>query len=109
MKMASTFLQILALSACFTAQAHGTFTMPGVRQALRTIDCSNAQSALPITASIDCLNDLPGLLDGKSRDGTAGTVGVGPTKGALKTAGTLAAASPPEGSGAPKYRADAAC
>ncbi|MET2829261.1 hypothetical protein [Mesorhizobium shangrilense] len=65
MKTASTFLQILALSACFTAQVHGTFTMPGVRQALRTIDCLSDQNALPVTASIDCLNDLRGLLDGK--------------------------------------------
>jgi hypothetical protein len=44
MKTASRLLQILALSACFTAQAHGTFSMPGVRQALRTIDGASGQS-----------------------------------------------------------------
>ncbi|PTE09572.1 hypothetical protein [Mesorhizobium helmanticense] len=43
MKTASTFLQILALSACFAAQVHGTFAMPGVRQALRTIDGASGQ------------------------------------------------------------------
>ncbi|MER8991738.1 hypothetical protein [Mesorhizobium sp. M0482] len=50
MKTASTFLQILALSACFTAQVHGTFSMPGVRQALRTIAGASGQGALPISA-----------------------------------------------------------
>ncbi|MER9628206.1 MULTISPECIES: hypothetical protein [unclassified Mesorhizobium] len=49
MKTASTFLQILALSACFAAQAHGTFSMPGVRQALRTMAGSSGQGALPIS------------------------------------------------------------
>ncbi|MET3591421.1 MULTISPECIES: hypothetical protein [Mesorhizobium] len=48
MKTASRTLQILALSACFAAQAHGTITMPGVRQALRTIDGAFSQSALPV-------------------------------------------------------------
>ncbi|TIT19977.1 MAG: hypothetical protein E5W70_23260 [Mesorhizobium sp.] len=48
MKTASTFLQILALSACFTAQAHGTFSMPGVRQALRTMAGASGQGALAI-------------------------------------------------------------
>ncbi|UVK38303.1 hypothetical protein LHFGNBLO_005456 [Mesorhizobium sp. AR10] len=38
MKTASTFLQILALSACFTAQVHGSFAMPGVRRALQTME-----------------------------------------------------------------------
>ena len=52
MKTASTFLQILALSACFTAQVHGTFTMPGVRQALRTMDGASSQSALPTLLEI---------------------------------------------------------
>jgi hypothetical protein len=52
MKTASTFLQILALSACFTAQVHGTFTMPGVRQALRTMDGASSQSALPTFVEI---------------------------------------------------------
>ena len=40
-------MQILALSACFAAQAHGTITMPGVRQAMRTIDGASAQIVLP--------------------------------------------------------------
>lgn len=52
MKTASTFLQILALSACFAAQVHGTFAMPGVRQALRTIDGPNSQSMPPISLEI---------------------------------------------------------
>jgi len=38
MKTLSTLLQILALSACFTAQVHGAFAMPGVRRALQTMD-----------------------------------------------------------------------
>ncbi|MER8697898.1 hypothetical protein [Mesorhizobium sp. M0601] len=49
MRTASTFLQILALSACFTAQVHGTFSMPGVRQALRTIAGASGQGTLPIS------------------------------------------------------------
>ncbi len=48
MKTASRTLQILALSACFAAQAHGTITMPGVRQALRTIDGATAQIVLQV-------------------------------------------------------------
>ncbi|TIQ28970.1 MAG: hypothetical protein E5X48_30710 [Mesorhizobium sp.] len=50
MKTASRILQILALSACFAAQVHGTFSMPGVRQAMRTIDGASNQSALPLTS-----------------------------------------------------------
>jgi hypothetical protein len=46
MKTASRLLHILALSACFTAQVHGTFAMPGVRQALRTMDGASGQGAL---------------------------------------------------------------
>jgi len=53
MKTASRLLQILALSACFTAQAHGAFSMPGVRQAMRTIDGASGQNALPVNASLD--------------------------------------------------------
>ncbi|RJT40007.1 hypothetical protein D3227_11515 [Mesorhizobium waimense] len=53
MKTASRLLQILALSACFAAQAHGAFSMPGVRQALRTIDGASSQSMPPITASLE--------------------------------------------------------
>ena len=49
MKTASRLLQILALSACFTAQVHGAFSMPGVRQALRTIDGASSQNALPVS------------------------------------------------------------
>ncbi|TIW00392.1 MAG: hypothetical protein E5V85_04105 [Mesorhizobium sp.] len=51
MKTASRTLQILALSACFAAQMHGTFSMPGVRQALRTIESASSQSALPPTVA----------------------------------------------------------
>jgi hypothetical protein len=58
MKTASTFLQILALSACFAAQAHGTFTMPGVRQALRTMAGSSGESALPTSASVEIAKGL---------------------------------------------------
>ncbi|TGQ34303.1 MULTISPECIES: hypothetical protein [unclassified Mesorhizobium] len=53
MKTASTFLQILALSACFAAQMHGTFTMPGVRQALRTMAGPSGQGLLPINAAVE--------------------------------------------------------
>ncbi|MBN9222938.1 MAG: hypothetical protein J0I79_33825 [Mesorhizobium sp.] len=53
MKTASRLLQILALGACFTAQVHGAFSMPGVRQALRTIDGAGAQAVLaPATYSV---------------------------------------------------------
>ncbi|TPM32717.1 hypothetical protein [Mesorhizobium sp. B2-3-5] len=48
MKTASRLLQILALSACFTAQVHGAFSMPGVRQALRTIDSASGQNVPPV-------------------------------------------------------------
>jgi hypothetical protein len=51
MKTVSRTLQILALSACFVAQAHGTITMPGVRQAMRTIDA--AANELPTTAAAE--------------------------------------------------------
>ena len=47
MKTASRTLQILALSACFAAQMHGAIAMPGIRQALRTIDGASAQIVLP--------------------------------------------------------------
>jgi hypothetical protein len=53
MKTASRTLQILALSACFAAQAHGAITMPGVRQAIRTIDGASAQIVLPVTAEAE--------------------------------------------------------
>jgi hypothetical protein len=55
MKTASRLLQILALSACFTAQAHGAFSMPGVRQALRTIDGTGTQNVLPINISFEMM------------------------------------------------------
>lgn len=48
MKTVSRLLQILALSACFTAQAHGAFSMAGVRQALRTMAGASSQILLPI-------------------------------------------------------------
>jgi hypothetical protein len=47
MKTTSRTLQILALSACFAAQMHGAIAMPGIRQALRTIDGASAQIMLP--------------------------------------------------------------
>ncbi|MBZ9869701.1 hypothetical protein LB542_02325 [Mesorhizobium sp. BR1-1-9] len=53
MKTASTFLQVLALSACFTAQVHGTFSMPGVRQALRTMAGPSGQILSPVNASLE--------------------------------------------------------
>lgn len=53
MKTASRTLQILALSACFAAQMHGVITMPGVRQAMRTIDGSGAQIVLPVGAATE--------------------------------------------------------
>ncbi|TPI73354.1 hypothetical protein [Mesorhizobium sp. B2-8-9] len=53
MKTASRTLQILALSACFAAQAHGTITMPGIRQAMRTIDGASAQIVLPVGAAVE--------------------------------------------------------
>ena len=46
MKTTSRTLQILALSACFAAQMHGAIAMPGIRQALRTIDGASAQIVL---------------------------------------------------------------
>ena len=49
MKTASRTLQILALSACFAAQMHGAIAMPGVRQAMRTIDGVTAQIVQPIS------------------------------------------------------------
>jgi len=51
MTTASRFLQILALSACFAAQAHGAFSMPGVRQALRTMAGQPAQPSMLATGS----------------------------------------------------------
>jgi hypothetical protein len=53
MKTASRTLQILALSACFAAQMHGAIAMPGVRQAIRTIDGASAQIVLPVTAEAE--------------------------------------------------------
>ncbi|UVK44295.1 hypothetical protein BPNPMPFG_006203 [Mesorhizobium sp. AR07] len=55
MKTASRLLQILALSACFAAQVHGTFSMPGVRQALRTMAGPSGQILSPINASLELL------------------------------------------------------
>ena len=55
MKTASRLLQIVALTACFTAQAHGAFSMPGVRQALRTIDGASGQNVLPINACLEVM------------------------------------------------------
>ena len=55
MKTASRLLQILALSACFTAQVHGAFSMPGVRQALRTMAGQNGQILSPINTSLEIM------------------------------------------------------
>lgn len=60
MKTASRTLQILALSACFAAQMHGVITMPGVRQAMRTIDGATVQIALPITAEAETVKAVAG-------------------------------------------------
>ncbi|AZO25214.1 MULTISPECIES: hypothetical protein [unclassified Mesorhizobium] len=60
MKTASRTLQILALSACFAAQMHGTFSMPGVRQALRTIDSVSSQSVFPIAAASEIAKTVLG-------------------------------------------------
>ncbi|MER9318178.1 hypothetical protein NKI31_22165 [Mesorhizobium sp. M0659] len=51
MKTASRLLQIIALSACFAAQVHGAFSMPGVRQAMRTMAGSTGQFSAPINIS----------------------------------------------------------
>ena len=45
-------MQILALSACFAAQAHGTITMPGVRQAMRTIDGASQNVLAAVTYAV---------------------------------------------------------
>ncbi len=58
MKMASRTLQILALSACFAAQMHGAIAMPGVRQAMRTIDGATAQIVLPVGATTETVKAL---------------------------------------------------
>ncbi|EHH11724.1 hypothetical protein MEA186_12373 [Mesorhizobium amorphae CCNWGS0123] len=55
MKTASRLLQILALSACFAAQAHGAFSMPGVRQALRTMAGPSGQILSPIAAPLEMM------------------------------------------------------
>ncbi len=55
MKTASRLLQIIALSACFTAQAHGAFSMPGVRQALRTIAGQTGQILAPVNSSFEMM------------------------------------------------------
>jgi hypothetical protein len=52
MKTASRLLQIIALSACFAAQAHGAFSMPGVRQAMRTMAGSTSQSTPGVTYTV---------------------------------------------------------
>ncbi|MBZ9894829.1 hypothetical protein LB545_10900 [Mesorhizobium sp. BR1-1-6] len=57
MKTASRLLQILALIACFTAQAHGAFSMPGVRQALRIMAGPSGQILSPINASLDLMRE----------------------------------------------------
>ncbi|TPL39785.1 hypothetical protein FJ949_18315 [Mesorhizobium sp. B2-4-1] len=57
MNTVSRLLQILALSACFTAQAHGAFSMPGVRQALRIIAGPSGQILSPINASLDLMRE----------------------------------------------------
>ncbi|TPM45842.1 hypothetical protein [Mesorhizobium sp. B2-3-2] len=57
MKTASRLLQILALSACFAAQAHGAFSMPGVRQALRIMAGPSGQILSSIDASLDLMRE----------------------------------------------------
>ncbi|NUS21897.1 MAG: hypothetical protein HOQ25_19255 [Mesorhizobium sp.] len=58
MKTASRTLQILALSACFAAQMHGVITMPGVRQAMRTMDGATVQTVLPAGAATETVKAL---------------------------------------------------
>ncbi|MGX5846417.1 hypothetical protein ACWGTO_04990 [Mesorhizobium sp. PL10] len=52
MKTASRLLQILALSACFAAQVHGAFSMPGVRQAMRTMAGASGQNTPDVTYTV---------------------------------------------------------
>jgi hypothetical protein len=47
MTPARTLLQTMALGALLAAQMHGAMSMPGVRQALRTIDVPTARLAQP--------------------------------------------------------------
>ena len=55
MKTASRLLQILTLSACFAAQVHGAFSMPGVRQALRTMAGQSGQILSPINVAFETM------------------------------------------------------
>ncbi|TGP56811.1 hypothetical protein EN873_01450 [bacterium M00.F.Ca.ET.230.01.1.1] len=59
MKTASRTLQILALSACFAAQMHGVITMPGVRQAMRTIEGATLQTLLPVGGATEIVKTVP--------------------------------------------------
>jgi hypothetical protein len=61
MKTASRTLKILALSACFAAQVHGTFSMPGVRQALRRMDGASGQGMLATVVYTVSLAARPGV------------------------------------------------
>ncbi|MER9819054.1 hypothetical protein [Mesorhizobium sp. M0001] len=55
MKTASRLLQIIALSACFAAQVHGAFSMPGVRQAMRTMAGATGPMLAPINISLEMM------------------------------------------------------
>ena len=61
MNTAARLLQIVALTACFTAQAHGAFSMPGVRQALRTIDGASGQGVPGAVVYTVSLAARPGM------------------------------------------------
>ncbi len=54
MKTATTFLQLLALSACLAMQfsTSDEVRMPGMRRALETISVSAKQATLPNTAPV---------------------------------------------------------
>ncbi|RVD56334.1 hypothetical protein EN828_03940 [Mesorhizobium sp. M2D.F.Ca.ET.185.01.1.1] len=58
MKTASRILQILALSACFAAQMDGVITMPGVRQAMRTMDGATVQTVFPADAAAETVKTV---------------------------------------------------
>ena len=54
MKKATTFLQLLTLSACLAVQfsTSDEIRMPGMRRALETISVSAKQATLPNTAPV---------------------------------------------------------
>lgn len=63
MKAASTLIQIMALSACLTAQglSGGEFKMAGVRRAIQTIANAGPATQLPLTAETMAVDDAASL------------------------------------------------